>query len=374
MQARVIVLAAILVTGLAYSIFNDTQNVTAQMNLKKNNVIEESSDLCKDTGNYLTTFSCGRTASDGAKEFTLVVNEHYRIPITEPTAGERPTEDNSVMFKAWTFNGSIPGPTMRVTEGDKVRITLVNDGESDHPHSLHLHSYHSGDMDGTMGESSAVAPNDNFTYTFTAGPSGVFPYHCHMAPITNHVNRGLYGVFIIDPKVPREPMPEMVMVMNGYDLNLDAERVTDFVIPTPQQANDMMSNDPTDLEQVADLELGQERDNEIYTVNGRAFQYNNAPITVGVNDTYRIYLVNMLEFDPLNNFHVHGTVFKYFPAGTADTAPFVTDIVSLNQGDRGIMEMSFPQKGMFMFHAHVTEFTDLGWMGMFMVTDEKEKS
>jgi manganese oxidase len=68
----------------------------------------------------------------------------------------------------------------------------------------------------------------------------------------------------------------------------------------------------------------------------------------------------------MNSFHLHGNMFDYYPAGTGtahDTkGVFKTDVVELGQGDRGIIEFTYDKPGMFMFHAHVTEFTDLGWM------------
>ena len=118
---------------------------------------------------------------------------------------------------------------------------------------------------------------------------------------------------------------------------------------------------------MAELGDDDERDNEIYSVNGFAFGYMNHPIQLDVGETYRIYLANMLEFDLVNSFHVHGMMFKYTPSGTVGSSPFITDIVTLGQGDRGILEMTATQKGHFMFHAHVDEFTQLGWMGLFDV-------
>jgi len=110
-----------------------------------------------------------------------------------------------------------------------------------------------------------------------------------------------------------------------------------------------------------------ERDNEIYTVNGKAFDYMMNPIAVQTGKPYRIYLVNMLEFDLINSFHMHGTMYDYITAGTDETSDFKTDIVTLAQGDRGIIEFQYDYPGKYMFHAHVTEFTDLGWMGLFDV-------
>jgi FtsP/CotA-like multicopper oxidase with cupredoxin domain len=75
----------------------------------------------------------------------------------------------------------------------------------------------------------------------------------------------------------------------------------------------------------------------------------------------------MLEFEPINSFHLHGNMFDYYPAGTGLNPSYKTDIVELGQGNRGIVEFTYDKPGMFMFHAHINGFTDLGWMGMFDV-------
>jgi manganese oxidase len=303
---------------------------------------------------YLAYFNCGRVKVDTlpggeqqvTREFTLVAEENQSIPIAY----------NGLKFdNAWTFNGTIPGPTMRVTQGDLVRITVVNSMGNNHSHSLHLHSIHSGDMDGMDGEGGAIAPGHNFTYTFVAQPYGVYPYHCHVTPIDQHINKGLYGVFIIDPPTPRPLMREMVMLMNGYDLDYEKEGVGPSRIPTPEEVEDDLMPQPF------------EHENEVYTANGKAFDYMNHPIHLDKGVPYRVYLVNMLEFDPVNNFHMHGNVFKYYPSGTSETPAFVNDIAALTQGDRGILEFKYDLPGKYMFHSHINEFTDLGWMGFFDV-------
>lgn len=305
---------------------------------------------------YLTYFNCGHVSyglptSNGTqkqvtREFTLVIKENQSIPIA----------NNGLTFDgAWTFNGTVPGPTMRVTEGDLVKITVINDKGNNHTHSLHLHSIHPAEMDGVDGPGGSIMPSQNFTYTFTAQPYGVYPYHCHVSPIEQHINNGLYGVFIIDPKIPRQKMNEMVMMMNGYDLDYEKEGVGPNRIPTPQEVKDDYMPQPF------------EHVNEVYTVNGKAFDYVNNPIPLQKNTNYRIYLVNMLEFDPINSFHVHGTMYKYYPSGIGNDASFTNDIVTLGEGDRGIVEFNYPYTGKYMFHSHINEFSELGWMGYFDV-------
>ena len=83
----------------------------------------------------------------------------------------------------------------------------------------------------------------------------------------------------------------------------------------------------------------------------------------------RVYLVNVLEYDLINSFHLHGNLFDYIPTGTSLKPSELTDTVMLCQGQRGIIEIDFANTGRFMFHAHQSEFTELGWMGFFDVVD-----
>jgi manganese oxidase len=89
---------------------------------------------------------------------------------------------------------------------------------------------------------------------------------------------------------------------------------------------------------------------------------------VSKSKTVRIYLANLTEFDLVNSFHLHGDFFRYYPTGTGDQFEY-TDTVVQTQGQRGIIEIDFANKGLFMFHAHQSEFAELGWMGFFNVTD-----
>src|SRR3954471_444839 len=125
-----------------------------------------------------------------------------------------------IYFPAWTFNGQVPGPTLRATEGDRVRVNFLNQGS--HPHTIHFHGWHPPDMDGSLPEHQ-ILPGDRFVYEFDAEPFGLHLYHCHAVPLKRHIHKGLYGAFIIDPPTPREPADEMVLVMNGFDTNFDAD-------------------------------------------------------------------------------------------------------------------------------------------------------
>jgi FtsP/CotA-like multicopper oxidase with cupredoxin domain len=100
-----------------------------------------------------------------------------------------------VFFPAWTYNGSAPGPVVRATEGDALRVRFRNEGS--HPHTIHFHGIHPSNMDGVF---EVVGSGGEITYEFEARPAGFHLYHCHATPLKKHIHKGLYGAFIIDPK------------------------------------------------------------------------------------------------------------------------------------------------------------------------------
>ena len=106
-----------------------------------------------------------------------------------------------------------------------------------------------------------------------------------------------------------------------------------------------------------------------YTANDKAFDYMENPIPINMNTNYRVYLINMLEFDQVNSFHLHGNMYKCYPSGTSKEPSFENDIVTLGQGYRGILEFNYHYPVKYMFHSHINEFSDLGWMGLFNVIE-----
>jgi FtsP/CotA-like multicopper oxidase with cupredoxin domain len=231
-----------------------------------------------------------------------------------------------VFFGGWTYNGTAPGPVIRATEGDILRVRFVNAGQ--HPHTIHFHGIHPTNMDGVF---EIVETGGEFTYEFEARPAAFHVYHCHSTPLKKHIHKGLYGAFIIDPKKPRPPAKELVMVMNGFDTDGDGA-------------------------------------NNFYTVNGRSLYYARYPIKVKRSELVRVYLANLTEFDLINSFHLHAGFFRYQPTGTGDSWEY-TDTVMQCQGQRGVLEIEFAGTGLHMFHAHQSEFAELGWMGFFDVVD-----
>lgn len=230
-----------------------------------------------------------------------------------------------VFYPAWTYNGRVPGPTIRATEGDRIRVHFVNG--TGHPHSIHFHGFHLPTMDGLE----PIPVGGEFTYEFDADPFGLHLYHCHTLPLKRHIHKGLYGGFIVDPKEGRPPARELYMMMNAFDTNFDAA-------------------------------------NEVYAVNTVGFHFQRHPIQVKVDELIRLYVINIVEFDLINSFHLHANFFDVYRTGTRLKTDEFTDTIMLAQGERAILETRFKYPGQYMFHAHVSEFAELGWLGMFEVT------
>lgn len=232
-----------------------------------------------------------------------------------------------VWFPAWTYNGRVPGPTIRCSHGDRVRVRFYNAGS--HAHTIHFHGFHPANMDGVF---EVVEPGQRFVYEFDAEPFGLQLYHCHTTPLRRHIHKGLYGAFIVDPPGGRPPAREYVMVMNGFDTNFDNE-------------------------------------NEFYAVNTVAFHYMRHPLPAVVGERVRLYVVNVLEFDLVNSIHIHANFFDVYRTGTRLEPDDFTDTLMFCQGERHVLELTFRSPGRFMFHAHQSEFAELGWMGFFDVRE-----
>ncbi len=257
-----------------------------------------------------------------------------------------------IFFPAWTFNGRVPGPAIRAKEGERLKIVFKNNGS--HPHSMHFHGIHSSRMDGVPG-AGLIGPGEEFTYEFDAKPFGCHLYHCHALPLKRHMHKGMYGMFVIDPDPAKHPeheavaksrllgtpenaqWQELMMVMNAFDTNFDGG-------------------------------------NEVYAANTVGHAYMNAPIVIDKSRPIRVYLLNVTEFDPINSFHLHANFFNYFDTGTTLTPTLNTvDLITQCQAQRGILEFSFAEHeaGLYMFHPHQSEFTELGWVGHFDVREPK---
>lgn len=232
-----------------------------------------------------------------------------------------------VRVDAWTYNGTIPGPTLTATEGDRVIVHFIN--KTPLPHTVHFHGDHPSTQDGVFEQ---VMANGTYTYDFIATPAGALMYHCHVSPVMQHVRMGLYGAFIVHPKDPLPPAREYVLVSGEYD--------------TQNQLNPFP---------------------EYYMFNGYADGYLTTPLPAKTNETVRIYLINM-GLSPSYGMHIHGTLFQAYPSGIWANPPLKIQSWELASGNAAILEAKWPWPGKFAFHFHgIPE--ERGAMGYFNVTE-----
>lgn len=236
--------------------------------------------------------------------------------------------NSAVSYVTWNLNGQVPGPTLRAREGDRIRVVFYN--RAGHAHSLHFHGVHEAAMDGVK----PVRNNSVFIYEFDAQPYGVHLYHCHIAPVTRHISKGLYGMFIVDPPDPRPPADEMVMILGGYDINEDKK-------------------------------------NELYAFNGLPSYYMKHPIPIQKDQLIRLYLLNMIEYDLAVTFHIHANFFQVYPTGMTLAPSQTSDVITLGTAERHILEFTYAYPGRYMFHPHQDAIAEAGCMGEFEVINTK---
>ena len=234
-------------------------------------------------------------------------------------------------FPAMAYNGIVPGPIIRVTEGDKVRVHVTN--EMSQSTAVHWHGlFVPVNMDGVpFITQPPIAPGTTFTYEFTARNAGSHMYHSHHNA-AEQVTRGLLGAFIVDPKdKSREPE-----VDGDYTLILN------------------------------DSAMG-------FTINGRGFPYTQ-PIIAKLGDRIRIrYMNEGLMIHPM---HLHGMPQLVIAKdGWPLPTPFMCDTLNIAPGERSDVLVDCTEPGAWAFHCHILSHAESrdGMFGMvtaLVVTDD----
>lgn len=255
---------------------------------------------------------------DGALEFELDAR-----PVWWNITPER-------RITAWAYNRIVPGPTIRVRNGERVRIRFTN--RLPEPTAVHWHGIDvPNSQDGVPGVTQKpIAPGDTFTYEFTARPAGepkgtgTFIYHSH-AEEDRQIPAGLSGTFIIDPPSGRPATPERTLAVSEWTVDTGSGR-TRGVMPM----DGMWPN--------------------FFTINGKAFPATER-VDVEAGKTTVLRLVNLGQFaHPL---HLHGTAFRVIARdGHRLSRPEVRDTLTLESGERADIAFELP-RGRWLFHCHI---------------------
>lgn len=234
---------------------------------------------------------------------------------------------DDVTVTAWTYNGTVPGPLMRVVEGDQVRVVFTN--ELPEATTVHFHGNPlTNRMDGVPNVTqNPVEPGESFAYEFTAGPRGTFWYHSHLNTDTQ-IGLGLYAPLIIDP-AQRETTPPDVDVT----LMLSEWRVVDgLTYPSMPMAG---------------------AEPNYFTINGKAFP-STETINIQVGQRVRIRFINAGQF--VHPMHTHGTSFQITATDghpVPELAQLTKDTVAVAPGERYDIEFVATEPGMWAVHCHI---------------------
>lgn len=250
------------------------------------------------------------------------------------------------VVRAWGYNGSVPGPEIRVKEGDLVRVTLQN--ELPVATTIHWHGVMVPPaMDGPAGLNQApVEPGETFVYEFVAKPAGTRMYHSH-TDVVNQIQLGLYGAFIVEPaETTTEYDQEYTYTIAEWDLEM-----------TPRVAQGLDPRGPRDS-QLRGGELGA----DLFLMNGHTHEAI-PPIDVNEGDKVLIRLINMGNMG--HPVHLHGHLFKIVATDgnpVPEAAQLTKDTVWIAPGERYDIELVADNPGIWMVHCHIENHAANGMM------------
>ncbi len=265
----------------------------------------------------ISSLSFGETTQK-TKEFRLVVKETK----WELLPG--------VEVNAWTYNGQIPGPEIRVKEGERVKIIFQN--QLPVPTTIHWHGLIvPAKMDGVPGVSMPeVKPGETYTYEFIAKPSGTFWYHPHFDSV-NQISKGLYGPFIVEPKIP--------------DVKVDREYIlmmSEWVVPPKQESQAGHS-----MEKMG----GGMQEANYFTINGKSAPAI-PPMKVKKGEHIRVRFIN--AGNQVHPMHLHGHAFKIVSTDgySLPNKGQMKDTLPVNAGERFDVVFKADNPGTWAFHCH----------------------
>lgn len=265
----------------------------------------------------------------------------FIIPVTHDTIEIAP----GVKYEGWTFGGTVPGPTLRVREGDLVRVKVVN--QSPMPHSI---DFHSARIPANVAYRTFM-PGDTIKFEFTASDPGAYLVHCGTPPVTMHIMQGMYFAIVVDPR-------------SGWGTKVDKE----FVLV---QSEFYARQDSATHQFQPDWNAAMAKNASQVTFNGRAFQYKDAPLQVDVGDRVRFFVVNA---GPTfrSDFHIVGAIFdRVYPDGTPRNVLERVQTWTIPAGGGAVFETVFGRnasgEGLYPFVTHSFADAEKGAVGIIQV-------
>jgi len=277
----------------------------------------------------------------------------FRIPIKDASLEIA----KGVKYDGWTFGGTVPGPVLRIRQGDRVRVNVVN--ETVMPHSI---DFHAARIPANVAYR-MINPKDSVSFEFTAKDAGAFMVHCGTPPVTMHLMQGMYFAIIVDPK-------------DGWGTKADKEFVlvqSEFYAK-PGDTSNVASAVAVPMQ--PDWKAAMAKNASYVVFNGRAFQYKDHPLKVDVGDRVRFFVVNAgPTFD--SDFHVVGAVFdRVYPDANPDHVLTGVQTYLVPAGGGVVFETVFDKnasgEGLYAFVTHSFADAEKGAVGLIQVGTPKQ--
>ncbi|HEX2668087.1 MAG TPA: copper-containing nitrite reductase [Gammaproteobacteria bacterium] len=270
--------------------------------------------------------------------------QKVRVDLTTVEVRGRLADGTTYNF--WTFNGKVPGPMLRVREGDTVELHLKNEASSRMIHSVDLHA-----VLGPGGGAAVlqVPPGQEKSITFKAALPGLYVYHCATPMVANHIANGMYGMILVEPAAGLPKVDHEFYVMQGEIYTTGA-----FGKHGDQEF---------DVQKLLDEKP------EYFVLNGAVGALTKYhPLHSKVGDTVRIYFgVGGPNFT--SSFHVIGEIFDHVYNMASLVSPPTDDVqtVSVPPGGATVVDFRTQVPGRYMLVDHALSRMERGLMGFLMV-------
>jgi len=258
--------------------------------------------------------------------------------------------DDGTTFTYWTFAKKVPGPMLRVKEGDTVEVALTNNKSSKAIHSIDLHAA-TGGLGG--GESTQVAPGQTKTITFKALNPGLYVYHCATPSVAHHISAGMYGLILVEPKNGLPKVDKEYYVMQGDLYTTHAFGTKGHHEYSPERAADEL---PT-----------------YYTFNGAVGALTrDHKMSVKVGETVRVYF-GVGGPNKVSSFHVIGEIFdKVYSEGSTNTVKQNVQTTLVPAGGATMVDFKVDYPGKYLLVDHALSRAAKGLVGAIEVTGKAD--
>ncbi|HEV2133278.1 MAG TPA: copper-containing nitrite reductase [Terracidiphilus sp.] len=303
------------------------------------------------------TFARDRSARKDIPAQTIKAADIVRDPSDlPPSVGNRPPAvvhvtltskelvgvldpDSGTTYRYWTFDGKVPGPFIRVRQGDTVEVTLKNAKDSTMVHSIDLHA-----VIGPGGGAALlqVPPGQSKTFTFRATTPGLFVYHCGSPMIAQHIANGMYGLILVEPSGGLPHVDHEYYLMQG-----------ELYTSAPKGKSGL---------QQFSLENLTAENAQYYVFNGAVDSITKEhPLGANEGETLRIFFGNAGP-NATASMHMVGQIFtRYYQFGSLSSPPLEgVQTATVPPGDAGIFEVKARAPGEFAFMDHAMSRMEKG--------------